>query len=760
MTVRAGGRRRASLIVAAALVAGAFSGAIGPIGHVHQASAACTAGATLDAAQLNAAFAAPGLGATGSAEGLGGGDYQHAYPLPDGRVLWLFQDMYFSNDNNLNSPPNNAAHNAGLIQQGSCFTVLGSQGRDVIGDIETIDSRRWFWPLDGEIGFDGNLWIFMAEMSNSSGNGAATGALPVRTWLAILDPVTLRQLYFAPAPDSGASKALYGWSIVSNDRWSYLYGNCYRQFANDVNGPGQFDSTCMPNTYLARVPLGHFDVMPEYWNGSGWVANAGQAVPISSRGASNPMSVQWFGDVFVSVTKLDDWWGTQLLIDRAKEPQGPWTTVQTIPVLADRKCSNGCGNYGAFLVPWLNSNAKMTIALSNGGDYPLWLANGSLYRPTFYTADVPGPVGGSSASPAAFPTTGGTAGFVAVDPVRLVDTRISGQAFGRVRAGGQAVLDLRTVSPGGVPAGATAVALNLTAVDAGANGYVRAYPCSAPEPATSNLNQDTGTVQTNAVIVAVGDGRICLRSSTDVDLVVDLNGWLTPTSNVGLQPVAARRLLDTRIGLGGNVRLAPGQQIQLPVVGAGSTATAVSLNVTAVDPSASGFVTAWPCGTERPNVSNLNPEPGITRPNLVNVRVGSGGAVCLYTSQETDLVVDLLAEYRPGATARYTAFTPQRLLDTRVQDIPRHASNNSVVVPMGPVVAAMVNLTATDAVAPGYLTGYPCLSTVWPGTSNVNYAAELASANSALLTGTRGYACVFSSSATDVVVDVFGAWTN
>ena len=42
----------------------------------------------------------------------------------------MFQDMYFSNDNDLNNPLNNAAHNTGLIQSGTCFTVLGSQGRD------------------------------------------------------------------------------------------------------------------------------------------------------------------------------------------------------------------------------------------------------------------------------------------------------------------------------------------------------------------------------------------------------------------------------------------------------------------------------------------------------------------------------------------------------------------------------------------------------------------------------------------------------
>src|SRR5215204_1381647 len=144
-------RRGGSTLLAVLALAGAMALASVATGSV--AHAACAAGGRLNAAQLNAAFASPGLGGSPGIQGFGGGDYQHSYSLPDGRVLWLFQDTYFSDDNNLSDPPNNAAHNAGLIQQGDCFTILGSQGRDFIGDAETIDSRRWFWPLDGEIGF-------------------------------------------------------------------------------------------------------------------------------------------------------------------------------------------------------------------------------------------------------------------------------------------------------------------------------------------------------------------------------------------------------------------------------------------------------------------------------------------------------------------------------------------------------------------------------------------------------------------------------
>ena len=368
---------------AVAVVAVVATGSIGSPAAAF-ATPGCGTGA-LNEAQLDAVFANPGVGATLQQEGFGGGDYQRAYPLPDGRILWLFQDLHFSNDNVLGTT--NAVHNGALVQEGNCWFIQGAQGRDFIGDLLTLDSRDWFWPLDGEIGFDGNLWIFMAEMRNPNGTGAVQGAVPVRTWLAIVDPVTLKQLYFEPATDD--STRLFGWSVVSTDQFSYLYSQCYRQFVNAPTSAAQFDSSCTPKTYLARVPLGHFDAPPEYWNGSTWTSNAAAAAPIVIRNVAYPMSVQWFGDTFVSVTKVDEWWGTAINVDRAPAPQGPWTTVQTRSVLADRKCAPNCGNYGAFLMPWLDANGQMVVALSNGGDFDLWRANASLYRPTFYTFPVP-----------------------------------------------------------------------------------------------------------------------------------------------------------------------------------------------------------------------------------------------------------------------------------------------------------------------------------------------------------------------------------
>ena len=101
------------------------------------------------------------------------------------------------------------------------------------------------------------------------------------------------------------------------------------------------------------------------------------------------------------------------------------------------------------------------------------------------------------------------------------------------------------------PPGAVAVALNLTSTGSTADGWIRAYPCSAAEPPTSNVNPVRDAVVTNAAIVPIGSGELCFRSEGATDLIIDLNGWLTTTSNVGLVPVEARRVIDTRSGIGG-----------------------------------------------------------------------------------------------------------------------------------------------------------------------------------------------------------------
>ncbi len=79
-----------------------------------------------------------------------------------------------------------------------------------------------------------------------------------------------------------------------------------------------------------------------------------------------------------------------------------------------------------------------------------------------------------------------------------------------------------------------------------------------------------------------------------------------------------------------------------------------------------------------------------------------------------------------------------------------------------PVAAAVVQLTAVDGPDPGFLRAFPCDQQM-TDTSNVNTRGAGQYAYSSLTTvplAADGTFCVFTYSATDVVIDVNGAWAT
>ena len=240
-----------------------------------------------------------------------------------------------------------------------------------------------------------------------------------------------------------------------------------------------------------------------------------------------------------------------------------------------------------------------------------------------------------------------TLGFEARTPLRVLDTRDgTGQAArGAVGAGQTIELSLAGI----VPPGATSVVLNVTAVDATEPTFVTVWPTGRTQPLASNLNPAPGVTSPNLVVVGLGDDqRVSLYNAYgSVHLVGDLAGSHTDSFGA-VSPV---RVLDTRDGTG---RPAPGElpadtSFRLSLAGfVPVDATAVVLNLTAVDATAPTFVTAWPAGRERPLASNLNPVPGRTTPNLVVVGLGDDQSIELYNAVgSVHLIADLFGSPAP-----------------------------------------------------------------------------------------------------------------
>jgi hypothetical protein len=123
---------------------------------------------------------------------------------------------------------------------------------------------------------------------------------------------------------------------------------------------------------------------------------------------------------------------------------------------------------------------------------------------------LPSPLGPTTAD-AAQPTSGQST-YVPLEPVRLLDTRTGG-----VRLGAGGTLDLPVVDGVRVPAGATAVVLNVTATDGTAVTDVRVFPTPADGgagPLVNSLSVGRGATAANLVHVGIGaSGSVRLRNA-------------------------------------------------------------------------------------------------------------------------------------------------------------------------------------------------------------------------------------------------------
>ncbi|MEP7193952.1 MAG: hypothetical protein ABI903_13915, partial [Actinomycetota bacterium] len=108
-------------------------------------------------------------------------------------------------------------------------------------------------------------------------------------------------------------------------------------------------------------------------------------------------------------------------------------------------------------------------------------------------------------------------------PTRVLDTRI-GTGAPTAKLGAAGTL---TLSVPGLPAGTTAVALNVTATNPTAASYLTLYPGGTTRPTASNLNIVPNQTIPNMVIVPVGPGNtVTIYNNTGtVDVIADLVGY-------------------------------------------------------------------------------------------------------------------------------------------------------------------------------------------------------------------------------------------
>src|SRR4029078_8310961 len=97
-----------------------------------------------------------------------------------------------------------------------------------------------------------------------------------------------------------------------------------------------------------------------------------------------------------------------------------------------------------------------------------------------------------------------------------------------------------------------------------------------------------------------------------------------------------------------------------------ASAAAYSLNVTVVPKTGTlSYITLWPAGQAQPLVSTRNAPDGSILANGAIVPSGTAGAINVFATQDTELIIDVNGYFSSGGTLQFYPLTPCRVLDTR-----------------------------------------------------------------------------------------------
>jgi hypothetical protein len=243
---------------------------------------------------------------------------------------------------------------------------------------------------------------------------------------------------------------------------------------------------------------------------------------------------------------------------------------------------------------------------------------------------------------------GSESSVVAIDPVRILDTRdpvnvgLPGPFVSAVSQKLQVTGPVPTSSGAvltAVPPGASAVLLNLTSVSSTTNGFVAIRPGDAVgSPSTSSLNVTAGVTVANAVTVALPTSG---PNAGQIDITWDALGRPGPTTDLLIDVVgyaSDARLLAIEAGLGS-------------VVAGGTTQP----NGTLRNSFGSPTVTKLSAGTYSVTVPVSG---GVNPPFMLLTPEATGPTVAIVTGQQGGSgVVTFEVETYVGAALTDTAFS-------------------------------------------------------------------------------------------------------
>jgi len=294
---------------------------------------------------------------------------------------------------------------------------------------------------------------------------------------------------------------------------------------------------------------------------------------------------------------------------------------------------------------------------------------------------------------------------------------------------------------------------------------------------------DGNTNDTTMISVGNGPSAVAIDPVTNRIFVPNINDDTVSViagataAAVQFTAVTPCRLVDTRM-THHPIQGGTSQNFVVPQLGGcgiPTGAASYSLNVTVVPRGNLGYLTIWPTAEDQPLVSTLNSD-GRVKANAAIVPAGYQGAVSVYATNTTDLILDIDGYFAPPSSQTYQFYplTPCRVADTRDGTKPhglgpptmQEHETRELPILTSPCLSGITdpkgysfNVTVVPS-PPGQLLNY---LTVWPSNetqpvvSTLNNPTAAVVANAAIVPAApNGDIDVYVDNSTDVIIDING----
>jgi probable HAF family extracellular repeat protein len=374
-------------------------------------------------------------------------------------------------------------------------------------------------------------------------------------------------------------------------------------------------------------------------------------------------------------------------------------------------------------------------------------------------------------------------------PCRVVDTRNPNGDFGGppITGGTSRSFALPNGPCTNLPPIATAYALNVTLVPINHQRvrYLTIWPTGQTQPTVSTMNSD-GRTKANAAIVPAGtDEAVSVYVTDTSNVIIDIDGYFVSSqlgSGLAFYPLTPCRVADTRSdqypqGLG-LPHLIGGLPRDFPILNSSCIPSDVnpisySFNLTAIpyEGKPMGYLEIWPSGFEPDDpVSTLNNPNAVTVANAAIATGGQDGYVTVYTSADSDLVIDINGYFGVsnghlgGANGGLSLYpvTPCRVIDTRnvgngqpfggTLSPPVDVINSGCGIPDG-AQAFVFNATAVPQPQLSYLTLWPD-GQGQPIVSTLNATDGAVTSNMAIVPNYNGSLDAYARGMTQLILDI------